>query len=444
MSQFLAFLPRHRTVAGILSCSLFLGMAALLHAENWPQWRGPLLNGASTETNLPSQIDQTNALWTVPMPGKSGATPVIWQDYVFIPSPDSEKNIHLICINRLDGKVLWDQRVSGGDLQVGKNNSASPSAVTDGKTVWLICATGELAAYDFTGREIWRRNLAKDYGAFSYMWLYGSSPLLLNGRLYIPVLQRDTPTYAHARDDKPVRESYLLCVDGTTGKNLWRHMRPTDALEESQESYATPVPFEFEGRKEILLVGGDYVTGHDPETGVELWRCGGLNPRKSHWGRIITSVSTSPGMIYACSAKREVMLAIKAGGKGLITDTHVAWKFTENAPDVCTPLYYQSQLFVLDGDKQVMTCMDPATGAKKWQGKLGVREIFSASPTGADGKIYCFGEEGTVVVLAAGNEFKILSTSNLGEGPSMSTIAAAQGQLFVRTAKNLYCFGNKK
>ncbi len=444
MNNSLGLSPWRRAAAGILSCSLFLGLSSYLQAENWPQWRGPLLNGATTETNLPSQIDKTNALWTVPMPGKSGATPIIWQDRVFISSPDSEKNIHLICINRVDGKVLWDNRLATGDLQVGKNNAASPSPVTDGKTVWLICATGDIAAYDFTGRELWKRNLAREYGAFSYMWLYGSSPLLLDGRLYIPVLQRDTPAYAHAKDDKPERESYLLCLDAATGKNLWRHIRPTDAIEESQESYATPVPFEFEGRKEILLVGGDYVTGHDPETGAELWRCGGLNPKKSHWGRTITSVSTSPGMIYACSAKREVMLAVKAGGKGLVTGTHVAWTYTENVPDVCTPLYYQGQLFVLDGDKQMMTCMDPRSGEIKWQGKLGVREIFSASPMGADGKIYCFSEDGSVVVLAAGNEFKILSTSNLGEGPSMSTIAAAQGQVFVRTAKNLYCFGLKK
>ncbi len=148
-------------------------------------------------------------------------------------------------------------------------------------------------------------------------------------------------------------------------------------------------------------------------------------------------------MIYACASKREVMLAIKAGGKGMVPDSQVAWKFTEFSPDVCTPLYYQDKLFVLDGDKQVMTCMDPRTGEKKWQDKLGVREIFSASPTGADGRIYCFSEEGTIVVLSAGNEFKILSTVNVGEGPSMSTIVAAQGQLFVRTSKNLYCFGNK-
>lgn len=443
MSNFLGLSPWGRAAVGIVTGSVFLGLTVCLQAENWPQWRGPFHNGATTETNLPVEFRKTNALWAVSLPGKSGATPVIWQDHLFIPSPDAEKNIHLICVNRIDGKVLWDNRVSGGDLQVGKNNAASSSAVTDGKSVWIMCATGELAAYDFAGHEIWNRNLAKEYGAFNYMWLYGSSPLLLDGKLYVQVLERDAPLYAHAQDDKPKRESYLLCIDAATGKNLWRHIRKTEAVEESQESYATPIPFEFEGRKEILLVGGDCVTGHDPETGAELWRSGGLNPKKTHFGRIITSVSTSPGMIYACSSKRDVMLAIKAGGKGLVTDTHVAWSFTENSPDVCTPLYYEGRLFVLDGDKQVMTCLEPGSGKKIWQGKLGVREIFSASPTGADGKIYCFSEEGTVVVLDAGNEFKILSTSTLGDGPSMSSIAISHGQVFIRTAKNLYCFGEK-
>jgi len=147
------------------------------------------------------------------------------------------------------------------------------------------------------------------------------------------------------------------------------------------------------------------------------------------------------GIIIACSPKRDPVLGIRDGGKGLVTDTALAWRFKEFPSDCVTPLVYRNQLFVLDGDRQVMTCLDPKTGQKKWQGNLGLREIFRASPTGADGRIYCLSENGTAVVLDAGQEFKILSTIPMGEAPVRSSIAVAHGQLFIRTAQHLYCVG---
>jgi outer membrane protein assembly factor BamB len=268
--------------------------------------------------------------------------------------------------------------------------------------------------------------------------------MLYGGKLYVQVLQRNPrpDDYAHALDDKSERESFLLCLDPQTGRNLWRHVRPTDATDEAQEAYSTPVPYMGKQGTEILVVGGDYVTAHSPDTGVELWRCGGLNDRKEHYWRIVPSPVVADGLIIACGPKRDPVLAIKDGGKGLVTETHLAWKFKEFPSDCVTPLFYQQKLFVLDGDHQMMTCLEPQTGAKKWQGNLGVREIFRASPTGADGKVYCLSENGTVVVLDAGNEFKILSTIRLGEAPVRSSIAVAHGALFIRTAKSLYCVRN--
>jgi outer membrane protein assembly factor BamB len=414
-------------------------------AENWPQWRGPSFNGATTEKNLPTTWSKTeNVLWSVTLPGLSGATPIIWDDKVFIASADAQKNLVLICYNRKDGKLLWQQEVGVGDRSTDQgNNMASCSPVTDGKMVWAMFGTGDLAAFDFSGKKLWTRNIGQDFGKIANMWLYGSSPLLYEGRLYVQVLQRNPPTYPHALDDKADRESFLLCLDPKTGKDLWRHVRKTEALAESMESYATPLPYEGKSRKEIIIVGGDCVTGHDPKTGEEFWRCGSLNAKNSQWWRIVTSPVASPGFIYACAPKREPMIAIKEGGKGTVTDTHIAWRLESNTPDVCTPLYYQGKLFVLDGDKKVLTCLDPKTGEKKWSGDLEVREVFKASPTGADGKIYCLSERGTAVVLDAGNEFKILSTIPMGEGPSRSSIAASHGNLFVRLAGTLYCIGKK-
>ncbi|MDB6021791.1 MAG: WD40-like repeat-like protein, partial [Pedosphaera sp.] len=263
---------------------------------------------------------------------------------------------------------------------------------------------------------------------------------------YVQVLERNPPPadYTSAIDDKPERESYLLCLDPRTGKNIWRHVRPTDAKNESQEAYSSPIP-NIAGKQgpEIIMMGGNCTTAHDAQTGEELWRCGGLNSRDDSYFRVVPSPVVADGMIISCAPKKEPVFGIKDDGKGLVTDTAIAWTFKEFPSDCVTPLYYQGKLFVLDGDKQVMTCLKPKTGETIWQGKMGTREIFRASPTGADGKIYCISENGTVVVLSAGDEFKILATIPMGGEPVRSCIAVSDGQLFIRTADKLYCVGKK-
>jgi outer membrane protein assembly factor BamB len=419
----------------------------LVAAENWPQWRGPLFNGSTTEKNLLKHWNKTNGVsWVAPLPGYSGATPIVWGDSVFVSSPDAQKNLNLICINRVDGKIQWQKTVAMGDREKGRNNMASPSPVTDGKTVFIMFGTGDVAAFDFSGNQLWMRNLAKEYGRIANMWIYGSSPMLFEGKLYVQVLQRNPPPpdYTHALDGKPTRESFLLCLDPKTGTNIWRHVRPSDADKESQEAYTTPLPFKGKDGTKIIVLGGNYMTAHSAETGEEIWRCGGFNSRDDSWWRIVPSPVAYNDLVFGSGPKRDPLLAIKDGGKGVVTDTHIAWQFKEFPTDCVTPLVYENKLFVLDGDKQMLTRLDPKTGQKKWQGHLGIREIFRASPAGADGKIYCVSEDGTVVIASAGDEFKVLDTIPFGEAPVRSSIAIAQGQIFIRTAKNLYCIGKKQ
>ena len=417
-------------------------------AANWPQWRGPNFNGSTEESNLPITWSTTeNVVWTTPLPGQSGSTPIVWENSVFLASPDNQKNLNLICVNRKDGKIRWQNVVAVGDKTEGRNNMSSPSPVTDGKSVFVLFGTSDLAAFDFDGKELWKRNLGKDYGKFAIMWIYGSSPLLFQNRLYVQVLQR-TPVpkdYTHATDGKATneesRESYILCIDPKTGKDIWRHVRPSDALKESQEAYTTPIPFKQGDHWELAVLGGNCLTAHSLVDGKELWRCGGFNSKNDPWFRIVPSPVPGEGMLFASAPKREPLFGIKTGGSGDVTSTQVVWSFKENPTDWSTPLLYKGKLFVLDGDKKVMTCLDPKTGEKKWQGNLGGGQIFWASPTGADNKIYCINENGTVVVLEAGDEFKILATNKLEEGPVRSSVAASNGQLFIRTAQNLYCVG---
>jgi outer membrane protein assembly factor BamB len=429
-----------RTLLCGLATTLACAVAGRARAGDWPQWRGPLFNGSSPETNLPARWSKTeNIAWVSPLPGDSGATPIIWEGAIFLPSPDLEKRLWLYCLDGKDGRVRWRRQVSEGNRILAKNTMTSPSPVTDGRRVVALFGTGDLVAFDLEGHEQWHRNLAREFGRFANMFLYGSSPLLWDGRLYVQVLQRNPPTYPHALDERPARESFLLCLDPATGHTIWRHVRTTSAEGESMESYTTPLPYPSPGAAQLIVVGADCVTSHDASTGTELWRFHGLNPRKVPGGRIIPSAVAAPGLVFACGPKNEGLVALSADAAPGAGEPPVAWRLDESVPDVCTPLYYQGWLFVLDGDRQVLTCLDPRSGTVRWRGNLGVREVFSASPTGADGKLYCLSEKGTAVVLSAGAQFERLATVSMGEWPCMSSIAVSDGRLYVRTGKNLYC-----
>jgi outer membrane protein assembly factor BamB len=421
----------------LLLCSLAAGAG-----ENWPQWRGPNFDGSSKAKGLPDKIgpDQ-NMVWKAVMPGPSAGTPAVWEDAVFVSSLDTASGKLLaIRIDRKTGREIWRKEVGfGPGLNRQRNSMASPSPLTDGKHVWFHYATGDLACFDMDGKQAWTRNIVKDHGSFNFMWTYSSTPLLYKGKLYLQVLHNVKPY----REGQP-GESYLLAVDPGTGKDLWKVVRPTDAVNESQESYGTPIPFLSSERQEVVLVGGDAVTGHDAETGKELWRATGWNPGKEQYWRIITSPVTGGNMVFACAPKTGPVMAIAGGGNGTVP---FAWQSQgkEFTSDVCVPLYYNDKLYVLDGDRKELTCVDPKTGKELWSGKLDSRPVFRASPTGADGKIYCMNEGGQVWVLSA-NEFKILGQADLGAGTNSdnrASVAAADGKVFVRTGNALYCFGAK-
>lgn len=418
----------------------------VVHAADWPQWRGPAFNGSSPESGLPSELSlEKNLAWKSALSGTSGSTPIIHGDHVFVSTVDANKNLVLLCLNRKDGTRRWEHAVGVGTHAGQRNNMASPSPVTDGRRVIALFGTSEVAAFDMKGALLWNRNLGKDYGGkFSLMWIYGSSPMLHEGRLFIQVLQRNPrpADYTHAMDDKQERESYLLCLDPATGKEVWRHVRQTDSTKESQEAYTTPIPFKAAGRDELLVVGGDHVSGHNPKTGEEFWRAR-LYEKRDDWYRIVASPVAADGLIYSSGPKGQPLVAFRAGGKGDVTASHLVWSSREAHTDWSTPLIYQSKLFVLDGARKTVSAFDPRTGDKKWSGSLGVSEAVWSSPTGADGKLYLITERGTVFVLSAGEEFKILSRLDLGGDPVRSSLPVAHGHLFVRAGSTLYCFGNR-
>jgi outer membrane protein assembly factor BamB len=423
-----------------------IAASSLVHAENWPQWRGPNFNGSTTETGLPTTWTKESAKWTAPLPGPSGATPAVWGDNVFVTSPDPEKNLLLFCFDRKTGKVRWQKQVSTGDITKGKGNMASPSPVTDGKKVWVLFGNGDLAALDFDGKILWQRHLGEEYGRFSINWIYGSSPLLFDNRLYIQVLQRNPapPDYPGLAGGAPERESYLLAVNPDTGKNIFKVARSSEAKMESQESYATPTPSVGpDGKAQLLIVGGNCVTGNDPATGKELWRGYGLNPKDGEWMRLVPSAVSAAGLAIVAGPKKEALLAFHTDQKGDVSVPGLAWKVdNRTAPDVCTPAFYNGKLFVLNGDSKTLYCMDPKTGEAKWEGKLDAKVVFRGSPVVADGKVYMMDEKGNVFICGTGDEFQLLGKVEMGDAEgTRASIAISQGDLFIRTTQMLYCVG---
>jgi outer membrane protein assembly factor BamB len=418
------------------------------HAENWGHWRGPGFNGASPEKNLPATFSKTEHVkWVAELPGPAAATPVIWGEHVFVSSGDDRaKTLLALGVDRKSGKILWKEQVGAGYSYDQRSNFATSSPVTDGTRVVFLFANGELRAFDFAGKELWSRNLQKDYGPFAYQWTYGASPTIYDKKLFVQVLNRDEPVHGRGRTDGPI-ESYLLALDPETGKNLWKHVRPSEARMESHEAYSTPTPFEHNGRAEILIVGGDCVTGHSPKDGSELWRWGTWNPsRITHW-RLVPTPVTGGGVILACAPKGSPIYAIKAGAKGgTQTDDIIAWKSQERevSSDVATPVFYKGRFYVLDGDRRTITRIVPETGKAEWIGNLESRITIQSSPTAADDKIYFQNFRGEVFVIAAADQFKILHKASMGdEGDDLlrSSIAIAHGELFIRTGHKLYCVG---
>jgi YVTN family beta-propeller protein len=429
---------RHR-LAALTFLAAFA--AAPCAAADWPQWRGPHHNGTGDAAGLPATWSKTEGVaWVLELPGNSPATPAVVKDHVFVTAVDEKsKELLAIAVERKTGKEAWRKAVglNTRTWQVRKgleNTMATPSPIADGERAIFLFGSGGLVAFATDGKELWKRDLVKDHGPLNFLWGYGASPLLYKGKLYVPVLHRDTPIRGPAKDGPA--DSYLLAVDPRTGKDLWKHARASEAKVEAREAYSTPIPREDGGRSEILVVGGDCVTGHDPETGKELWRWGEWNPKRiNHW-RLVTSVLAAEGLVFVSAPKKEPFFAVKSAG----TAGSVAWSQKDCTPDVCTPLYFNGRVYVLDGDRKLLNAYDPKSGEKKGSAQPPGKEVFRASPTAADGKIFCINEDGTVSVLDP-ESLKVTTTVELGEGPCRASIAPAGGALYIRTAKSLYCVG---
>jgi len=315
--------------------------------------------------------------------------------------------------------------------------------VTDGKTVWFFSGNGDLAAYDFDGKQLWHRDIEADYGDFAFQWTFSSSPQLYDGLLYLQVLQRDVPVNGRGRTDGPI-ESYLVALDPATGATKWKHIRPNDAVQESKEAFSTPIPVLHDGRPEIVIAGGDCLTGHDPATGKELWRWGTYNPTQiGHW-RLVPSPVYGEGVFLVCAPKGDPVYAIKAGGNGNLLDSSKLWmsEGKEMTSDVPTPLFYDGYFYVLNDRNKFLSCVHPVSGNVIWSKAIDAKTKLEASPTGVDGKIYLISHLGEVFVYSAGVDGgEVLNTTSFGTSQSVNiraSIVPAGKTLYIRTDNILY------
>lgn len=410
-----------------LSLAIAVLAAATTMAENWPQWRGPSLDGVSHETSLPVKWSTTeNITWKLDLPAWSGATPIIWGNYIFLNMADGE-SLSLWCVDRRGPTVLWKRPMGDGNVKMRKQNMSSPSPVTDGTNVWVMTGTGVLKSFDFKGNEVWTRDIQKDYGKFGLNWGYASSPLLHEDALFVQVLHG-------MRTSDP---SYVLRLDKKTGKTLWRVERPTKAIRESPDSYTTPMLAKTTKGLELIISGGDAVTGHDLTTGKELWRATGFNLENRQDYRVIASPVTFGDLVFTPTRIRPLQV-YRAGGQGDVTETRRVWKF-DNGPDVPTPVV-DGKLFYSINDRGIVWALNMETGAEVYGGQRIKPGTYSASPILADGKIYITSEDGVTTVIKAGPKFEVLAENNIDEY-TLSSIAVSEGQLFLRGDKHLYCIG---
>ena len=409
-------------------CTIVLTVTAV-RAENWPQWRGPSGNGISTETNLPVRWTTTeNIAWKLPLPTWSGSTPIVWGNHIFLNVAD-HGSLFLWAVDRTKGEAIWKRHLGDGDHRERKQNMSTPSPVTDGTGVWVMTGTGILKAFDFNGKELWVRDIQKEYGPFGLQWGYGSSPMLFGDSLFVQVLHG-------MRTDDP---SYILRISKANGRTIWRQERPTIAQGESPDSYTTPVMARHGSELELVITGGDAVTGHDVNTGKELWRANVLNPSNDYANRIVASPVVNGELIIAPSRERP-MVAIKPGGRGDVAKSHVMWQF-QNGPDVPTPVTDGTYVYVAN-DRGIMWCLDAKTG-KEIYGRQRLRpSTYSGSFTLADGKLYITNEDGLTTVLRAGPKFEILAENNFDDY-TLSSPAISDGQIFIRTTAALWAVGKR-
>jgi outer membrane protein assembly factor BamB len=427
-------------------------------ADSWPTFRGPQASGVRDGQNLPDTWDGKSGehvLWRMPIPGLAHSSPVVWGQRIFVTSAVSSKGSatfrpglygdgdasedrsrHRFLVHAIDkrtGRMVWERVAYEGepiDKRHIKSTYASATPATDGRVVVAWFGSQGVYAYDLTGHLLWKVDLGRiDLGAYdvpTYEWGPASSPILWNG---LVILQCDTQA-----------DSFLLALDAQTGEQVWKTER------EELPSWGTPTVATTPEGAELVTNASNFIRGYDPRTGRELWRLGG------------SSKITAPtpifgeGLFVVASGRgpERPVFVLRPGARGDLTlpegqskSAAVVWSRTGRGSYMPTPLIYRGLLYVL-ANNGVFDAYDLRTGEEVYRQRLPhIGSGFSASPVAADGKIYLLSEDGEVLVVAAGREFKHIATNSMGE-LLMATPALSEGVLYLRSSAGLFAVGRPR
>ncbi|HTG95037.1 MAG TPA: PQQ-binding-like beta-propeller repeat protein [Pyrinomonadaceae bacterium] len=421
--------------------------AGAFAGPGWPQWRGPSGQGVSEEKNLPNTWNSgSNIKWKTAIPGRGHSSPIVWGNRIFLTTaiegevvpgakavthmagdkeflhPDSigadrKHQFQVIAVDRKTGKIAWSQTAFEGtpyDNRHRKSSYAASTPATDGSNVYAFFGTEGLYAYSIDGKLKWKADLGK-LGTVGMGT--GTSPIVYRDLVIVQC------------DEENGESSFIVAMNKNTGKEAWRTPRKV------QVSWSTPLLVQTSKRAELITSGTEFVIAYDPATGQELWRHNGVK------SNAIPSPVANNGVVFVSAGfPAKIAMAITLGGTGDLADT-VLWKYAKGTAYVPSPILYGDYLY-LTSDRGVLTCLDAKTGEVKYEGgRVPVPATFTASPVAFDGKILLTSEDGDTFVVKAGPKHEILGTNSVGE-PVYASPAVADGNIFIRGERNLYCIGS--
>jgi len=415
----------------IISSTLFILVSPSM--ADWPFWRGDLAgSGVTTETNLPTKWDKKkNVKWRVALPEAGNSSPVITGDRIFLTQPNSEaKRRGLLCLDRKSGKTLWEKSVAyeAEERTHRTNHFCSSSPATDGERVIVAYGSAGIYCYSLDGHELWRRDL----GTIDHVWGYGSSPLI----------HENLCIHYHG----PGKGSALIALDKKTGKIVWRFDEPTwkpgkrtDGFRGQSDggiigAFSTPIIVRDEDRYELIMSFPMAMKAFDPKTGKELWSCDGLNPL------VYTSPVHHEGMLVAMGGYYGNSIGVRTGGKGNVTGKRL-WQEIRHHGGIGTGVAKNGHLYIQDAGG-IAYCIDFDTGVTKWKARLPGRGNSWGSFLLAGDLIYALSQTGNTTVFKASPEkFESVGLNELEERTN-SSIAVADGDLFIRTHQALWRIEN--
>ena len=401
------------------------GQAASVHmveaegeaARYWSRWRGPSGQGLAAGTGYPDTWSGTqNVLWKVAVPGNGNSSPIIWRDRIVLTTEQNDGGrLSLVAYRRSDGAKLWETQAPAGRSRGAhtKNGYASATPATDGERVYVSFGSG-LFAFDLDGRVVWQRDLGRidnPHGA-------AGSPLLYKDRV---ILYQD-----HAAG------GFIAAFSTRTGEEIWRTPR------QASVGWGTPIAVRVGDHDEIVVNGQARVLAYDPATGREIWRCSGTSDE------VVPTPVVGYGMVFCSSGRAGPTLAIRPGGQGDVTASHLAWSTTRGSPFVPSPILYREHLYTVNDMASIVTAFEATSGRTMWQGRLGAaaREGFSASPVAVDGKVFFTNDDGETFVLRAGSTFQLMHVNRIGER-TLASPALVDGRWYIRTTQHLYAIGTR-